>query len=104
VVIGVNKYKMEEEQKIPLYKINPETARIQKDRDVSYKGSRDPEKLRGAMKALEETLVRFKDGEKDHQLIPRMIEAARSGATSGEMMALMKTTLGWLSSAVVAPC
>jgi methylmalonyl-CoA mutase N-terminal domain/subunit len=104
VVIGVNKYRMELEQKIPLYKINPETARIQEERDVSYKESRDQGKLKKSLGALEETLMRFKDGENDHQLIPRMIEAARLGATNGEMTGLMKKTLGWLNSAVVAPC
>jgi methylmalonyl-CoA mutase N-terminal domain/subunit len=104
VVVGVNKYKMEEERKIPLYKINPETAQIQKERDISYKQSRDSKKLEGAFKELEGCLLRFKEGENDHSLIPNMTEAARCGATSGEMMDLMKKTLGWMSSAVVAPC
>jgi len=104
VVVGVNKYKMEEERKIPLYKINPETAQIQKERDISYKQSRNSKKLEGAFKELEGCLLRFKEGDNDHSLIPNMTEAARCGATSGEMMDLMKKTLGWLSSAVVAPC
>ncbi len=103
-VIGVNKYKMEEEQKIPLYKINPETERIQKDRDIAYKNERDEKKHKKAMDDLKETLLRFRGGDNDHTLIPMMIEAARCDATSGEMMAVMKETLGWLSSATVAPC
>ena len=59
-IIGVNKYKMEEEQKIPLYKINPETERIQKERDLVYKKARDAARHEKAMKDLEETLARFK--------------------------------------------
>jgi methylmalonyl-CoA mutase N-terminal domain/subunit len=103
-VIGVNKYKMEEEQKIPLYKINPETERIQKERDIAYKNGRDEKKHKKAMDDLKKTLLRFRNGDNDHTLIPKMIEAARCDATSGEMMAVMKETLGWLSSAFVAPC
>ncbi len=103
-VIGVNKYKMEEEQKIPLYKIKPETAEIQIERDLADKKSRDSEKYDKAMLKLRENLVKFKKGDNDHGLVPAMIDAARSGATSGEMMAMMKETLGWLNSAVVAPC
>ncbi|MGD2126685.1 MAG: acyl-CoA mutase large subunit family protein [Desulfobacteraceae bacterium] len=104
VVIGVNKYRMEEEQKIPVYKIDLETSRIQKERDLAYKANRDVKKHEQAMKALEEVLIRFKKGDNDHSLIPAMIEAARCDATNGEMMALMKETLGWLDSAVLAPC
>jgi hypothetical protein len=48
-------------------------------------------------------LIRFKNGDNDHSLIPKMIEAARCDATSGEMMGVMKKTLGWLNSAVLAP-
>lgn len=104
VVIGVNKYKMEEEQKIPVYKINPETERIQRERDTAYKKARDAKRHEMGMKDLEETLIRFKEGENDHSLIPRMVEAARCDATSGEMMALMKEALGWINSAALAPC
>jgi methylmalonyl-CoA mutase N-terminal domain/subunit len=102
-VIGVNKYRMEEEQKIPLYKINPETARIQMERDLRYKKERDGGRQEKAMKDLEDTLIRFKNGDNDHSLFPAMIHAAKCDATSGEIMALMKKTLGWLNSAVLAP-
>jgi methylmalonyl-CoA mutase N-terminal domain/subunit len=103
VVVGVNKYRMEEEQKIPLYKINPDTAKIQQDRDRAYKEARDDKKLKAAMDELKETMIRFKDGDNDHTLIPKMIDAARCNATSGELMQAMKETLGWISSAVLAP-
>lgn len=94
---------MEEEQKIPLYKINPATEQIQKEREMAFKKERNKEKHESGMKGLEESLKRFKDGDNDHSLVPEMIEAARCGATSGEMMALMKKTLGWLGSSVLAP-
>ena len=103
-IIGVNKYKIEEDINIPIYKINPETERIQRERDIAYKKSRDSKKWETAMKSLEETLKRFKEGDNDHSLIPKMIEAAECGATSGEMMALMKKTLGWLTSAALGKC
>ncbi len=104
VVVGVNKHKMEEEQKIPVYKINPETEQIQRERDTAYKKARDAKKHEKAMKDLEETLIRFKEGDNDHSLILKMVEAARCDATSGEMMALMKEALGWINSAALAPC
>jgi methylmalonyl-CoA mutase N-terminal domain/subunit len=102
-VIGVNKYKMEEDQKVPLYKIDPETARIQKERDIDYKKGRDAEKYEVAMNELERALISFKNGNNDHRLVPKMIEAASCDATSGEIMECMKKTLGWLNSAVLAP-
>ena len=104
IVVGVNKYKLEEEQKIPLYKINPETGRVQQERDRAYKQTRDEEGHARAMQSLEQVLLRFKAGSRDHELIPALVEAARRHATSGEIMSLMKETLGWLSSADVAPC
>ncbi|MEJ2716399.1 MAG: methylmalonyl-CoA mutase family protein [Deltaproteobacteria bacterium] len=103
VVIGVNKYCMDEEHKIPLYKINPDTARIQQERDTAYKEARDDKKLKAAMDELKETMIRFREGENDHTLIPKMIEAARCDATSGELMEAMKESLGWINSAVLAP-
>jgi len=102
-VIGVNKYKMEDEQKVPLYKIDPATEQIQKEMDIDYKKGRDAEKYEVAMNELEKTLISFKNGNNDHSLVPKMIEAASCDATSGEMMECMKKTLGWLNSAVLAP-
>jgi len=102
-VIGVNKYEMKDEQKVPLYKIDPETEKKQKARDVEFKASRDRKRLDSAMKSLEESLVAFRNGDNDHSLLPRMIEAAGCGATNGEMMDVMKKTLGWLNSAVLSP-
>jgi len=104
VVIGVNKYRMEEEKKPSLYKINPETAEVQIERDKEYKRNRAPGLMNEALKDLERSLVRFRNGDNDHSVIPMMIEAARRGATNGELMWVMKESLGWLSSATVAPC
>jgi methylmalonyl-CoA mutase N-terminal domain/subunit len=104
VVVGMNKYVMEEEQKVPVYKIDPETERIQKEKDINYKKDRDEAAYANAMKDLEETLIRFKDGDNDHSLIPKMIEAARCGATNGEMAGLMKKILGWEHSAALVSC
>lgn len=102
-VIGVNKYKMEEEQKIPVYKINPETEKIQKERDDIYKKQRDSVMYEKKMDKLKDCLIRFKNNENDHSMVPTMIEAAQAGATSGEMMGLMKETLGWINSAALTP-
>ncbi|MBT4089329.1 MAG: methylmalonyl-CoA mutase [Deltaproteobacteria bacterium] len=102
-VVGVNKYVMEEEQKIPIFKIDSETPSIEKTREDEFKKKRDPVKHEQSLKKLEECLIRFKDGDNDHSLIPNMIEAAGNGATNGEMMWLMKNSLGWISSAALTP-
>ena len=102
-VVGINKHVMEEEQQIPIYKINPETERIEKEREAALKASRDAGKHTAAMQALEQILDDYKKGRNNHSLIPAMVEAARCGATSGEMMWMMKKNLGWLNSAVLTP-
>ncbi len=102
-VVGVNKYVMEEEQKIPIFKIDSETPSIEKTREDEFKKKRDPVKHEQSLKKLEDSLVRFKDKDNDHSLIPNMIEAAGNGATNGEMMELMKKSLGWISSAALTP-
>jgi len=102
-VVGVNKYVMEEEQKIPIFKIDSETPNVEKNRESEFKKKRDPVKHEQSLKKLEDSLVRFKDKDNDHSLIPNMIEAAGNGATNGEMMELMKKSLGWISSAALTP-
>ncbi|MGD2126849.1 MAG: methylmalonyl-CoA mutase family protein [Desulfobacteraceae bacterium] len=104
VVVGMNKYVMEEEHKVPVYRIDPETERIQEEGDIAYKKGRDGKRHNKAMKDLEEAPRRFNDGDNDHSLIPRMIEAARCDATNGELAHLMRKVLGWVDSAVLVRC
>ncbi|MBT8342196.1 MAG: methylmalonyl-CoA mutase [Desulfatitalea sp.] len=102
-VVGVNKYVMEEEQKVPIFKIDSETSTTEKNREEKFKKNRDPVKHQQSLKKLEACLLKFKAGDNDHSLVPTMVEAAKHGATNGEMMWLMKNSLGWINSAALTP-
>jgi methylmalonyl-CoA mutase N-terminal domain/subunit len=89
VVVGVNKYQVDEKQPIDTLKINEEAQRRQIERIVQVRNTRDNAKVR---EALDELRKAFED-EKANSMYP-IIKAVRAYATLGEIMDVGRKVFG----------
>src|SRR5437867_8419989 len=89
VIVGVNKYQLEEKKPIDTLKINEEAQRRQVARMNSMRETRDNKKVEQALNDLRKT---FKD-EKANSMYP-MIKAVRAYATLGEIMDVGRKIFG----------
>jgi methylmalonyl-CoA mutase N-terminal domain/subunit len=92
ILVGVNEYVTEDELKVPVFRYNPKTEEIMIQRLKDFKKNRDNERVKKRLDAVRE--VAKNEGEQ----MPLLIEAAREGATLGEMMGVLREVFGWRSS------
>ena len=83
VVVGINKFAIDEEAPIPLLRIDPEVEKRQIARVQRVRADRDPARWTAAMNALRDAAKR------DQNLMPHFLEGARCYATVGEMTVLL---------------
>ena len=89
-IVGVNKYRPEQEEEIPILEIDNESVRsLQIDRLNKLKSSRDPEKASRALQNLEEC-ARNNSG----NLLELSVEAARSRCSVGEITSALEAVWG----------
>jgi methylmalonyl-CoA mutase N-terminal domain/subunit len=89
IVVGVNDFKVADDEQIPILRTDPEHERKQAGRLEATRSSRD-----GA--AVEAVLARLKEGAaaEGENLMPLFIEAARARASEGEMVAALQEVFG----------
>jgi methylmalonyl-CoA mutase N-terminal domain/subunit len=89
VVVGVNRYQLDEEQPIPILKIDPALERKQVERVQALRARRDSS-------AVEAALARLKDdaARDDRNLMPPILDAARADVTMGEMCDALRDVWG----------
>jgi methylmalonyl-CoA mutase, N-terminal domain len=80
VVVGVNRYKVDDEPELELLKIDPGLEREQVDRVQSLRARRDTAAVEAALARLKEDAARD-----DRNLMGPIVDAARSYVTMGEM-------------------
>jgi methylmalonyl-CoA mutase, N-terminal domain len=80
VIVGVNRYQLEDEIQIPILKVDPDLERQQIARVQALRASRDTA-------AVEAALARLKDdaASEHRNLMPPIVDAARAYVTMGEM-------------------
>jgi methylmalonyl-CoA mutase N-terminal domain/subunit len=88
VVVGVNDYRVEGEEEIPILRIDPELERKQADRLTATRARRDPVAVERALAALKEAAAT------DGNLMEPIIAATRVRASEGEMVAAMQEVFG----------
>lgn len=88
VVVGQNKFVIEEEVPVEVFKIDPRCEDEQREKLTKYKQKRDVKQLDKALTELRKTA---KLGE---NIIPAMIEAVKAEATLGEMSKILKEVYG----------
>jgi methylmalonyl-CoA mutase N-terminal domain/subunit len=88
VVVGVNRYQLEDEAEIEILRIDPALEAKQIARVQALRDRRDSVEV-------ERTLARLKQGaERDENLMPLLIDASRAYVTMGEMCDALRETWG----------
>src|SRR5439155_6356663 len=88
VLVGLNAYKNEEEQKIPVFRANPETEQHQIERLQVLRQQRDSALV---SKTLEDLMDRARANE---NLLPALIETVKAYATLGEICDKLRAVYG----------
>ncbi|HEU5061987.1 MAG TPA: methylmalonyl-CoA mutase family protein [Solirubrobacterales bacterium] len=88
IVVGVNDFTQDDEEPTPILKIDPALERKQADRLAATRAGRDAAAVEAALAGLKRAAA----GEGN--LMPPIIEAARTQATEGEMIAAMQEVFG----------
>jgi methylmalonyl-CoA mutase, N-terminal domain len=89
VVVGVNRYQLEEEGEIELLRVDPALEQKQIDCVQSVRAGRDSAAVERSLAALKEASER-----EDANLMPLLIEASRAYVTLGEMCDALRETWG----------
>lgn len=98
-VVGLNCYVTEDEREQEIFRVDPDVERVAIERIRELRARRDSARFERAMDGLDraasEFAARTVSRLGDNALMLASIEAARSDATTGEMMAVLKRHLGW---------
>jgi methylmalonyl-CoA mutase N-terminal domain/subunit len=88
VVVGVNKYTIEEDTQPDLLKVDSETRNRQIERLETVKEERDKEEVEEALDAIRKAV------KTDENVMPAMIDAVKAYATMGEIMTVFEQHYG----------
>ena len=95
VVVGVNRFVVDEEKSIPIQRIDESLERKQVERLRAMRARRDPGPWQAALQQIE---IAARSGE---NLMPRILAAVEANATVGEISDRMRTVFGEYKEAVV---
>src|ERR1700684_2621313 len=95
VVVGVNRFEVEEEKAIPIQKIDPALESKQIERVRALRGRRDVAPWKAALKGVEDA------AQSGANLMPRILAAGEAYATVGEISDAMRRVFGEYKEAVV---
>jgi methylmalonyl-CoA mutase, N-terminal domain len=89
VIVGVNRFILDDEEPIPILKIDPALEQKQIDRLAAVKASRDSPRVEAGLVTLKEAASR-----EGVNLMPPIIEASRDYVTLGEMCDALREVWG----------
>jgi methylmalonyl-CoA mutase N-terminal domain/subunit len=89
IVVGVNRYEVEDEQPVEILKIDPSLERKQIERVQAMRARRDSAAVESALAALKRDA-----GSEDKNLMPPIVEASRAYVTMGEMCDALREVWG----------
>src|SRR6266851_2473021 len=95
VVVGVNRFQVEEERSVPIQRIDPLLEPKQVERLRALRATRNAKTWQAAIRAVEDTA---RSGE---NLMPRILAAVEANATVGEISDSMRKVYGEYKEAVV---
>jgi len=88
IVVGVNDFTTDDEEPMPILRIDPSLERKQTERLAATRAARDGAAVESALAELKRAAAT------EANLMPPIIEAARTQATEGEMIAAMQEVFG----------
>jgi methylmalonyl-CoA mutase N-terminal domain/subunit len=89
VVVGVNRYELDDEPAIPTLRVDPALERKQISRLHAARGSRDGAAVEAALVALREHAAH-----EDHNLMQPLLECALAGVSEGEIVESLQRVFG----------
>jgi methylmalonyl-CoA mutase N-terminal domain/subunit len=95
-VVGVNRYVSDEAENYEPFRIDESIEEKAKSRLTAYKARRDEAAVAVALEDVRRACEALKQG--TGPLMPALLDAARAGATNGEMMVPMREAFGWYVS------
>ncbi|HEU4510349.1 MAG TPA: methylmalonyl-CoA mutase family protein, partial [Pyrinomonadaceae bacterium] len=88
IVVGVNRFQIEEEQPVPVLRIDPALEQSQVERLRALRARRDSESVTAALKKLEQAAGTTEN------LLPRILECVEAYATVGEISNTLRRVWG----------
>ena len=88
IIVGVNKFQVEEEAPKGLLRVDPIVGERQKDKIAELKSRRDNEKVKEALQALNKAC------EGNENVMPYILDAVEAYATLGEVCGVMRSVFG----------
>jgi len=95
IVVGVNKFRIEETEKKELLKVDPHVELLQKKKIENLKSTRDNDKVQEALEVLKAK------AETDENLMPFIIDAVKEYATLGEVCGVLREVFGEYEQSVI---
>jgi methylmalonyl-CoA mutase N-terminal domain/subunit len=92
IVVGVNEYRLADEEELPILRIDPELERKQSGRLEATRARRDSAAVEAALAALKEAAAKEREN-----LMPYFLDAARARASEGEMVIALQEVFGTYS-------
>lgn len=95
IVVGVNKFQIEEEPHKNILKVDPEVERVQRERLEALRKERNNEDVKAKLKALKEA------ANTDENLMPYILDAVKTYATLGEICNILREVFGEYEQSVI---
>ncbi len=96
VIVGVNKFQSKEEAPDDILEVNPKLREIQAQKIADVKKDRNNEKVQKKLNALEKAAA-----DKNENLMPYIVDAAREYATLGEICNVLRAEFGEYKESIV---
>lgn len=95
IVVGVNKFQIEESAPKGLLKVDPKVGELQKQKLVELRRTRDNVKVNAALEALKNSATG------DDNLMPLILQAVKEYATLGEICGVLREVFGEYQQSIV---
>ena len=96
IIVGVNRYELEDEPEVEILRIDPALEGEQIERVQALRGRRDSPAVEAALARLKQAAARDRDN-----LMPPLVEAAKAYVTLGEMCDALRSVWGtWTETPV----
>ena len=95
IVVGVNKFQVEETDKKVLLRVNPAVGELQKAKLVKLKAERDNDYVANSLKVLKEK------ANSDDNLMPYILDSVKAYATLGEICDVLREVFGEYEQTVI---
>jgi len=95
IVVGVNKFRIEEDAKSDILRVDADVEKIQKEKLKALKLNRNNEDVKTALNILE------KKAQTDENLMPYILNAVKKYATLGEICNILRKVFGEYEQTVI---